>query len=180
MLIQPPDDEHTSHTVTKMAADLSAYADYIVNMTGVTSCINVSLTRFHGVIAFQSSQLWLIRIWVELFCVSYIKSTAVNDVCPLSDAMLRHVVVNISSITRILADFQRCQRSQTHSQSHHIQMNCDLNVRRLRTKSKFLLLWILPLIACEEISSYPDVQPCFHCMACVATLIEYYLICWLS
>ena len=99
MLIQPPDDEHTSHTVTKMAADLSAYADYIVNMTGVTSCINVSLTRFHGVIAFQSSQLWLIRIWVELFCVSYIKSTAVNDVCPLSDAMLRHVVVNISSYT---------------------------------------------------------------------------------
>ena len=51
MLIQPPDNEHTSHTVTKMAADLSAYSDYIVDMTGVTSCLQVSLTRFHSVIA---------------------------------------------------------------------------------------------------------------------------------
>ena len=57
MLIQPPDNEHTSHTVTKMAADLSAYADYIVPKTGVTSCFYMSLSRFHGVIAFQSPEL---------------------------------------------------------------------------------------------------------------------------
>ena len=85
MLVQPPDHEHTSHTVTKMAADLSAYADYIVPKTGVTSYFYMSLTRFHGVIVFQSPQLWWIRIWVEHFCVSYIKTTAaVNDVWRMS------------------------------------------------------------------------------------------------
>ena len=62
--------------------------------------------------------------------VSHIKAAAVNDVCQLFDAMRR-------SITRVLADFQRCHRMQTHSQSYRKQINCDLNVRRLRMKSKF-------------------------------------------
>ena len=70
------------------------------------------------------------------------------------------VVVIMSALIYLLADFQG-----RHSQSYRKQMDCDLNVRRLRMKSKFWWLWILPFIACEkDVWIYRDMHVCFHCM----------------